>query len=232
MTIYGISDFHLSGNNFGFKPMTDFGWPGDYLSQISQDCKSKVKDDDYILCPGDLSWSSLHEDSSEEDMQWIKSLPGIKILSKGNHDKGWGLMMKHKDEKTIFVNSYYEDNNIVVFTHIGEDLPYVKYSKEKTTKDYMKWHSFLTHVCNQIDAYAFSPKYELNKGKLHIEMCHIPPIAHSFEYERKIFDWFDLIVSGHLHTEESRQYLYNEDNKYFNVTCDLNHFKLTKLCEA
>lgn len=230
MTIYGISDFHLSGNN-PFKPMTDFGWPKDYKEQIAKNWKLNVRVDDYVLIPGDISWSSLDNDSTEEDMLWLTFLPGIKILSKGNHEKGWGLMQRYKNERIHFVNNFYEDDKLVIFAHVGEDIPYVKYSKPKSTKDFMKWHSFLTHTCSQIDAYNKSDKRELNKDKLHICMCHIPPVAHTFEYERQIFDYFDLIVSGHLHTEESRQYLYNKDSKYFNVTCDLNHFRLTKLSE-
>ena len=54
-TIYAISDLHLS---FGVnKPMNIFGKKWDnYEQRIKENWERRVKSDDYVLLPGDLSW--------------------------------------------------------------------------------------------------------------------------------------------------------------------------------
>lgn len=47
-----------------------------------------VADEDYVIVPGDISWATYLEEAVE-DFKFIDSLPGKKILSKGNHDYWW-----------------------------------------------------------------------------------------------------------------------------------------------
>ena len=56
MVIYAIGDLHLPGGDD--KPMNVFGphWEG-HFERISQDWKSKVRDEDVVLIPGDISWA-------------------------------------------------------------------------------------------------------------------------------------------------------------------------------
>ncbi|CCY72124.1 metallophosphoesterase [Clostridium sp. CAG:921] len=83
-TIYAISDLHLS---FGVnKPMNVFGKKWDnYEQRIKENWERRVKSDDYVLLPGDLSWG-LTLKESRKDFEFINSLPGRKIILKGNHD--------------------------------------------------------------------------------------------------------------------------------------------------
>ena len=55
MNVYAISDPHLS--TVVNKPMTIFGehW-NNYWEIITEDWKSKVKDDDVVIVSGDISW--------------------------------------------------------------------------------------------------------------------------------------------------------------------------------
>ncbi len=101
-SIYAISDLHLS---FGVdKPMNVFGklWE-DYEQRIKENWESKVKEDDIVIIPGDISWGmSLKE--ALPDFKFIDSLKGKKIILKGNHD--YYFSTKTKLEK------FFNENNI------------------------------------------------------------------------------------------------------------------------
>jgi predicted phosphohydrolase len=92
MNIYAISDLHLSyGSN---KPMEIFGenW-NNHADRIKENWECLVKESDYVLIPGDISWGiSLKE--ANYDLAFIDSLPGKKIISKGNHDYWWSTIKK------------------------------------------------------------------------------------------------------------------------------------------
>lgn len=84
MAIFAISDLHLS---FGVdKPMNIFGdvWDN-YEETIKNNWKKTVKEEDTVIIPGDISWAMTLEESVK-DFEYIASLPGNKILVKGNHD--------------------------------------------------------------------------------------------------------------------------------------------------
>ena len=92
MSIYAISDLHLSfGDN---KPMDIFGvnWEN-HAEKIKENWIKKVKEDDLVLLPGDFSWALKIEDALP-DFRFIDSLPGKKILLKGNHDLWWSTAKK------------------------------------------------------------------------------------------------------------------------------------------
>ena len=55
-----------------------------------------VEEKDTVIIPGDISWA-LSLEESLSDMKFIDSLPGKKLLGKGNHDFWWSTMRKHKD---------------------------------------------------------------------------------------------------------------------------------------
>ena len=87
MATYVISDLHLSfGTN---KPMNVFGdkW-NDYENRIKKDWVKKVTANDFVIIAGDVSWAT-YLDEALEDFKWIDSLPGTKIILKGNHDYWW-----------------------------------------------------------------------------------------------------------------------------------------------
>ncbi len=102
MATYVISDLHLSfGTN---KPMNVFGdkW-NDYENRIKKDWVKKVTANDFVIIAGDVSWAT-YLDEALEDFKWIDSLPGKKIILKGNHDYWWETVTK--------MNRFLEANNI------------------------------------------------------------------------------------------------------------------------
>ncbi|HHW48716.1 MAG TPA: serine/threonine protein phosphatase [Clostridiaceae bacterium] len=92
MSIYAISDLHLALSMD--KPMDIFGerWEN-YMEKLRIMWEQTVTSDDYVIVPGDISWATYLE-QAVEDFKFIDSLPGKKIISKGNHDYWWTTMSK------------------------------------------------------------------------------------------------------------------------------------------
>ncbi len=57
----------------------------DYVLRIKTNWLAKISPEDLILMPGDLSWA-MRWDEVLEDIEYLKQLPGFKVLIKGNHD--------------------------------------------------------------------------------------------------------------------------------------------------
>lgn len=91
--LYVIGDLHLS--LLGGKEMDTFGgaWDG-YVEKIRLGFSALTEDDVVVLC-GDTSWGgSLTE--ALPDFQFLETLPGKKILVKGNHDYFWETASKQE----------------------------------------------------------------------------------------------------------------------------------------
>jgi len=86
MSLYAISDLHLSKSTG--KPMDIFdGWD-DYMDRLDRNWRKVISDNDTVMVPGDISWG-LTMDEAKADFEYLDSLPGKKIISKGNHDYWW-----------------------------------------------------------------------------------------------------------------------------------------------
>ena len=125
MALYTISDLHLSTLSSTNKSMEVFGsrWD-DYINRIETNWRRLITDDDTVVIPGDISWG-LSIDEATSDLLFIDSLPGKKILGKGNHDFWWSTMKKHSEhfEKCgitsisfLFNNAHEIDDFIVAGT--------------------------------------------------------------------------------------------------------------------
>ena len=84
MAIYAISDLHLS-KAVPNKSMELFGkdWEN-YEQRLDENWRKTVKENDTVLIPGDISWA-LDLSTAYADFAYIDSLPGNKIIIKGNH---------------------------------------------------------------------------------------------------------------------------------------------------
>lgn len=96
MAIYAISDLHLPAGDD--KPMDVFGehWEK-HFERIRADWISRIREDDIVLLPGDLSWAMRLEDALQ-DLNAIGELPGKKIITRGNHDYWWSSIGRVRDK--------------------------------------------------------------------------------------------------------------------------------------
>lgn len=87
MGLFAIGDLHLSLSSK--KPMDIFGehWLKHHL-KIRKNWINHIGEEDTVLIPGDISWAMSFQEAAE-DLEWLKELPGRKVLIKGNHDYWW-----------------------------------------------------------------------------------------------------------------------------------------------
>ena len=93
MAIFAIGDLHLSLG--GAKPMNIFpGWEN-HVERIEQNWRRLIGPEDTVVLAGDISWAMRLEDT-RADFAFIDSLPGQKLMLKGNHDYWWTTTNKMK----------------------------------------------------------------------------------------------------------------------------------------
>lgn len=90
--LYTISDPHLSLSCQ--KPMDIFGakWLN-HAEKLAQNWSKTVTQNDTVVIPGDISWA-MTLDQAKADLEFLNSLPGEKIIGKGNHDYWWETASK------------------------------------------------------------------------------------------------------------------------------------------
>ena len=115
MSIFVIGDLHLSFNNP--KPMDIFGdnWSG-HEEKIRSNWIKNVSEDDLVILPGDFSWETYLNDT-KLDFEFLNSLPGKKLLLKGNHDYWWTTVTSMKTflKENNFTNIDFLYNNSYEF---------------------------------------------------------------------------------------------------------------------
>ena len=104
MSLYVISDLHLSTNENTGKSMEVFGprWQN-YIERLERNWRAVITNDDVVVIPGDISWAMTMEEALP-DLKFIDSLPGRKIIGKGNHDFWWSTVSK--------MRKFFEENSI------------------------------------------------------------------------------------------------------------------------
>ena len=94
MSIYAIADLHLSLAPGTEKPMDIFGDRlFNHTERIKENWCRTIKDEDTVVVAGDISWA-LKMEEAVVDLDWIDSLPGQKVILKGNHDLWWNGITK------------------------------------------------------------------------------------------------------------------------------------------
>ena len=68
------------------------GWD-DYVERLTKNWNAIVSPNDTVVIAGDISWAMKLEEA-ERDFAYLHSLPGKKLLLKGNHDYWWSTRRK------------------------------------------------------------------------------------------------------------------------------------------
>ena len=124
MSLFSIADLHLSLNPKTNKAMDVFpGWI-DYVDKIKLNWSKIVKPTDTVVVAGDISWA-MDLNEAYEDFNFLDSLPGEKLILKGNHDYWWNTMKKMQDFlnendfksiKILHNNSYFSQGKFICGT--------------------------------------------------------------------------------------------------------------------
>lgn len=233
MSIYTIGDLHLSFKNP--KPMNIFGenWEN-HEERIKIDWISKVKEEDTIIHPGDFSWGMKLEDTFP-DFEYLNSLPGKKILLKGNHEYWWTTItnMKKFLKENDFNNiDFLQNNSIVVENKIicgtrGWTLNNIETenSKKILAREAIRLELSIKDAISKTE----------NEEKEIIVFMHYPPIIKQVLHT----DFFKILKKynikrcyyAHLHGKSLEEAVQGNIGgiEFKNVSADGLNFKLLKI---
>ena len=227
MAIYAISDLHLS-KAVPNKSMELFGkeWEN-YEQRLDENWRRTVKDTDTVLIPGDISWA-IDLDAAYEDFAYIDSLPGNKIIIKGNHDYYFSTLTK--------VNKFLKDNNFNTIKILNNNSFLVENINicgfrgwGNTEGDKADDHKVFLRELVRLELSLNSIEQE-NKGKDILVMTHFPPFRYEINALLKKYN-VKKCIYGHLHGEG--HYMVREGEidgtEYKMVSGDYTKFELVKL---
>ena len=232
MSVYAIADLHLSFKHP--KPMDIFGnnWEK-HAEKIREDWIKNVKAEDTVLLPGDFSWETYLEDTYQ-DFEFLNSLPGRKILLKGNHDYWWTTLTNIRnylkenrfDTIDILFNNSYEIENYIIAGVRGWD-----YTKQEDRK-------IIEREIGRLELSLKDAKKKSQEKEI-IVCMHYPPISKNYlenEFEKKIIYLLKeynvkQCIYGHLHGSAHAQAIVGQkEGIEFNlVSADYLNFKLLKI---
>lgn len=231
MKIFAISDLHLSINNP--KPMDIFGpvWDN-YFEKIVADWKAKVSDDDIVLLAGDFSWAMQLEDAVA-DFKMLETLPGKKIIIRGNHDFWWksiSAVRKILPEKFYAIqNDAIRFDGVVICGTRGWIVPdgVQPFSAEN--------QKIFDREVIRLELTLKSAAAMRQEGDELICMMHYPPTNYrredsAFTNLIKAYE-VDAVVYGHLHAKKKQILASERDGVvYYLTSCDMCENKLVEIC--
>lgn len=217
MSVWAIADLHLS---FGTpnKSMDIFGpaWVN-HAERVSQHWREMIGVDDLILIPGDISWA-ISPENALIDLEWIHSLPGTKLLLRGNHDYWWTSLKKVKSilpsSMHLLQNNTFSWNDIIVGGSRLWDtdefdfdsyIPYqenarARISPQESPEEREK--IFLRELI-RLETSLKELQSKAPTGQRRIAMTHYPPIGAKLEGSRAstLLEKYkiEICVFGHLH---------------------------------
>ncbi len=222
MAIYALSDLHLSLSN-PEKSMDVFGsaWDG-YIERIERGWRETVTDSDTVLVAGDISWATYIE-KAEEDFAFLASLPGRKLISRGNHDYWW-TTMKKLDE---FFASHDFPGIEIVRTNVLEaegclisgTRGWMLEGQCKTDDDRKVYDREISRINLCI---AELSKADPDHTSPRILMLHYPPIMKGqvkTGFTELLAGQVDTCIYGHLHGRGRGQVYEGEDEAGVNYVC-------------
>ena len=203
--LYAIADLHLPGGQD--KPMDVFGvqWR-DHVNHLRQAWVDLVRDEDWVLVPGDISWAMRLEEALP-DLDFLGRLPGRIILLRGNHDYWWQAIGKVRRALPANIHAIQNDcillpDNTAICGTRGWDLP----TKEGVTaQDIRIYERELQRLRMSLE------KARQSGARRLVAMMHFPPAetggmptgftCHMEEYG------VSICVYGHLHGDYGRRAL-------------------------
>ena len=198
MAIYAISDLHFDYSKK--KPMDIFGdnWQ-DHEGQIFKNWEERVKQEDLVLIPGDITWA-LKLEEAIKDLDRIDELIGTKLISKGNHDLWWQSITKLNDLSMKSIkflhNGHFIHEDVAIAATRGWTSRDGDEFDEKDEKVFKR-------ELNRLDISLSSIKDNVSKK---IVMIHYPPFNFKDSKPNEFVEMMkkhnvDICIYGHLHGE-------------------------------
>ena len=243
MSVFVISDLHLSTNVSTNKSMEKFGdrWKN-YTQKIQKNWNAVVSENDTVVIPGDISWASnLIE--AESDLSYINLLNGKKLLGKGNHDYWWTTSKKMNDffaEKgfttmsLLYNNAYIVDRYVICGTRGWFPDEYRQIATENTDcKKIINREAIRLKISLDCAVKLQSQHFDRTGVRPDILVfLHFPVVLGDFA----ITEFLDVLKSyniekcfyGHIHNNYSLPRIINYDNISFILTSSdfLNFYPL------
>ena len=223
MSLFAIADLHLSlGTD---KPMDVFSGWSDYVDRLKNNWERLVTDDDTVVIAGDISWAMKLEECYE-DFSFINSLPGRKLLLKGNHDYWW--QTKKKIDDYLSENSF--DSMSVLFNNAYEADGRAICGTRGWYYDKDGEHD-LKVINREIGRLKLSYNEAVKLQKPIVAFLHYPPVYGDVECEEIMSALLELGITecwyGHLHGERTHRNavtgLYKGINFHL-ISCDYTGF--------
>jgi len=208
------NEFDEMANRFGT------GW----REQIREAWLDHIGAEDVVLLPGDISWAKTWT-HFQPDLDFIATLPGTKVLSRGNHDHYWKSKAKMEELLPAGVIAL-EQSSVEIADHVIVGI------KGWLTPDHRFYDS-------QVD----EKYYQRERGRLErtledispsqrpiIAMTHFPPCAQPAEVGfRDLLQQYKVThsVYGHLHGGDwvNRTEGLHKTVRYHLVSADFLQFK-------
>lgn len=231
MAIFAIGDLHLPGGDK--KPMDVFGahWEN-HFERIAEDWRARVKDEDIVLIPGDISWA-MQLAPALEDLKRIAQLPGKILILRGNHDYWWSSLTQLRSnlpENMLAVqNDAFDCGEVVVCGTRGWTIPCTANATSQDEKLYRREAMRLEM--------SLSAAKNMAQGRSIIAMMHYPPLlpenAKTGTAFTELLSAYGVArcVYGHLHgpsVQRGYRGMY-EGVRYDLVSCDALGFKLKEI---
>lgn len=195
LSLFAIADLHLS---LGVdKPMDIFGGWDNYMERIKENWQRKVKPEDTVVVPGDISWALKLEDTYR-DFEFIQKLNGTKIFLKGNHDLWWSTRSK--------VERFWADNGFDSLKLVQND--HIKYGGIGIcgTRGWVNDDSEPADakvIAREAIRLEMSVKSALDAGLVPVVFLHYPPVfGNSCNYDiLEVLHRYEIkhCFYGHLH---------------------------------
>ncbi|MBP5274361.1 MAG: metallophosphoesterase [Abditibacteriota bacterium] len=197
MAVFGIADLHLH-TQIPEKDMSVFGplWKN-HEEKLRENWEKTVGPGDVVLIPGDISWAMKLKDA-EADLDFVSSLPGTKIMVRGNHELWWHRKQTERLRKSLPADMILLQGNAV---NIGgfwfAGTRGWRHEEKTRNSDPRIWQRELDYLEAGINA--------MGEGKK-IVLMHYPPydddMKHN-DFARLLWrSGVDMVVYGHIHGGE------------------------------
>lgn len=192
MSLFAIADLHLSLG--ADKPMDIFpGWAG-YVEKLEKNWRENIRPEDTVVIAGDISWG-LEIGETKEDFAFLDSLPGTKLLLKGNHDLWFSTKTK--------VERFFEENGFstlkILFNNAYEFGDYAICG----TRGWMNDQTDKKVLLRECGRLRLSLEAGKKLGKKPLVFLHYPPVyggGECYEILDVLLEYgIERVYYGHIH---------------------------------